>query len=261
MAAQTFPYPHALGYGPESETESMSAWMLPAAAIAGDLLGGLLGDRGQRAANRANLQIAREQMAFQERMSNTAYQRAAQDLEAAGLNRILALGSPASSPAGARAIMQNPSAMTAAGITKSVSSAMGVRMQQQQLKQLKEMVSNIHEDTKLKREQQITQQDTQANLRRQWHEINARTNQHNAQTGVYQAEATIKGTHAAVYENLGPALAALERTMPMLKPVVDAIRIAFGLTGKGKGTKGGTTQTTKFNRHGEYTGGSVTTRD
>lgn len=71
--------------------------------------GGALADiLGQTSANEKNLQIAREQMAFQERMSNTAYTRAAKDLQNAGLNRILALGNPASSPQGASATMQNP---------------------------------------------------------------------------------------------------------------------------------------------------------
>lgn len=42
--------------------------------------------------------FTREQMQWQENMSNTAYQRAARDLEAAGLNRVLALGNSASTP-------------------------------------------------------------------------------------------------------------------------------------------------------------------
>jgi hypothetical protein len=96
----------------------------------GEIVGGLISKSGQKSANAANLKIAREQMAFQERMSNTAYQRSSSDLKKAGLNRILALGSPASSPAGAQATMQNENAQlgqsVAGGVNSAVSLAQGI---------------------------------------------------------------------------------------------------------------------------------------
>lgn len=60
-------------------------------------------------------QQATRQMGFQERMASTQLTRAAADAENAGLNRILALGSPASAPAGASARAASGSGSAATG--------------------------------------------------------------------------------------------------------------------------------------------------
>lgn len=83
---------------------------MPISMAAATLLGGGLSLAGGLFSNARNIDLSREQMAFQREMANTQYQRAAKDLEKAGLNRILALGSPAAAPAGARPNITSPTA-------------------------------------------------------------------------------------------------------------------------------------------------------
>lgn len=93
----------------------------------GALIGGGLGLLGGMMANESREDESASNRAFQERMSNTSYQRAMEDMRKAGLNPMLAYSQGgASVPAGSMAQFENPMASAAQAFSAIQSSGAAV---------------------------------------------------------------------------------------------------------------------------------------
>lgn len=101
------------------------------APAVGALASGGLAAYGQREANVANAEMAQKQMDFQERMSNSQWQRGVADMQKAGLNPMLAYSQGgASSPSGATASMASEAGAGVSSASQALGTIQNAQLQQ-----------------------------------------------------------------------------------------------------------------------------------
>jgi hypothetical protein len=116
------------------------------------LLGGLAGAAGSylgtTSANQANIAQTKEQMDFQERMSNTSYQRAIEDMKAAGLSPMLAYSQGgASAPQGAAAKVDSALGNAVNSATASTQTGINYMTGVQQIQNMMSQEANVDAST------------------------------------------------------------------------------------------------------------------
>ena len=207
---------------------------------------GLLGFKGQRDANKEQTNAAQKQMDFQERMSNTAYERAMADMRKSGLNPMLAnQKGGASTPSGAQPNIKNvfegaPS--TAANLIAA--------------KTAEANIDNVNAQTQLTTEKANTEKLTQTQIAANTASQVAQTDQTRAQIqnilkqgGILDSNATVASTEAflsqidrMIYETpayqwkrnlekMGLTGNALRKALPALARRFPALGVLLGAGG------------------------------
>lgn len=160
------------------------------------IFGGYMSKRSAKWVMQKQIELAREQMNFQERMSNTAHQREVADLKAAGLNPVLSANGGASTPQGAMANIagMNPT-------EDGINSALAIMQQRLNAKATASQIG-VNDTQQDLNKQSANAQQYMADM---YHESAAYTNEQNRQLqefGSLERQANLENVYAATAQTL-----------------------------------------------------------
>lgn len=112
-----------------------------------NVVGSIFSSKSAEKTNQANINQAKSEMDFQERMSNSAHQREVEDLKKAGLNPLLSVNAGASTPAGAMASLENPYANLPDDINSASQLYLQSKMNKELIKSEQKKQSNLDAQT------------------------------------------------------------------------------------------------------------------
>lgn len=163
-------------------------------SLVGGLVGGVGSYLGQQSTNQANAQQAKDQMAFQERMRETSYQTAVEDMKKAGLNPMLAYTQGgASNQPGAAAQMQNAIGAGVSSAQEGISKYQQLQNMTSQQELLGAQIDDTTAAAALKRATAITEAYRPGLTQ-------AQTNSILQQAGLYTAQTRQTSALSALYE-------------------------------------------------------------
>lgn len=210
--------------------------------IYGDMFSGgaVTSAKEQAAANERNVALMREQMGFQERMSNSAYQRAVADMKAAGLNPALAYqNGGASQPTGSLAqVSPEGKGKVAGGVMNSAMSLYGLG--QETKKNNSQIELNTSQAENNRAQIGLTEQNAEkatANAqesrintelaKKQIEKVKADTKAARARAKIEENDAKVSDSRTGIDQKMAPADAIMDRVEQGLGSIGTGLRNLF----------------------------------